>query len=39
LIDAIEEVVNDLDRKTERAHAEYEKRGNEHDSEVNRING
>jgi len=39
LVDAIEEVINDLERKTDRAHEEYERKTVEHESEVSRING
>jgi len=39
IVDAIESVIADLDRKTERAHSEYDTRENEHNSEVTRING
>jgi peptidoglycan hydrolase CwlO-like protein len=38
LIEAINEVVGDIERKTERAHSEYDDRTAEHNSEVSRIN-
>lgn len=37
LVDAIESVIEDIDNKIERSHADYDKRSNEHDSEVSRI--
>jgi hypothetical protein len=39
LVEAIEGVMDDLDRKIENSHSEYQKRSDEHDMEVRRING
>jgi peptidoglycan hydrolase CwlO-like protein len=38
LVDAVEEVVADLDRKIEKSHHEYQLRTDEHNREVSRIN-
>lgn len=37
LVDAINEVVADLEEKLEGAHAEYDRRTNEHNQEVRRL--
>jgi uncharacterized spore protein YtfJ len=38
LVDAIESVIEDIDMKIDRSHADYDARSNEHDAEVSRIN-
>jgi len=38
-MEAIEEVIADLDRKTEKAHTDYDTATKNHEAEVARING